>query len=271
MGKYFNSPVITPLLSAAGQNAVYADGDVVFNWASFDIPRGAARIIGATIVTKKNKQASSVAPIDLLFAKDGGTNTAPTNLAADNAQAWRQIATYDKKVIGFLPGAVTDCNAESAGDGVVEIQTSSAKNLVLESDVDSGTNVGYDRYYIAGPAGGALDLRSLVALDDDVTISGNPGTINTLDGQQPNLVFEIGDILHVQDGVELGEVASLDANSITFKLDGSTSTNHAVVLGNQTYTVPADLAAWRTASGDLADDDLIYNIYPMRIVLHLER
>ena len=85
-----------------------------------------------------------------------------------------------------------------------------------------------------------------------------------------------GDILHVDDDIILGEVASVTANNIVLKFDGSTSTNHAVVAGNQSYTVPADIAAWRIqngagAAGDAAEDEIIYNIFPLRIFLHFEK
>ena len=77
--KYFNSPVITPLVKASAQNAAFADGDIVFDWTSFDIPRGVARLLGATITYRHNKVASQVGCLDLVLAKDDGTNTALTS------------------------------------------------------------------------------------------------------------------------------------------------------------------------------------------------
>ena len=84
----------------------------------------------------------------------------------------------------------------------------------------------------------------------------------------------------VQDGVNLGEVASLDASSITFKYSGETSTNHArlaylnhnsYTIGNTPPAVPANIADWRTASGDLATSDKVYNVYPIRLTLHFSK
>ena len=273
---YFNSSVITPLVKASSQNSAFANGDIVFDWTAFDIPRGASRLIGATITTRHNKVASGVAPIDLIFAKDDGTNTTPTTIGSGNALLG--VSSFERTdVIGFLPGSLSDMSGEGATATAVTYQTTEpTAGLILESSSNSGGTKGTDRYYIGGLAGGALDLQSLVALDDDVDISGNSGTINTLDGTAPNVVFAVGDILHVQDDIILGEVASLNANDLVFKFDGSTSTNHAVVAGNQSYTVPADIAAWRIqngagAAGDLTDDDLVYNIYPLRIILHFEK
>ena len=268
---YFNSPVITPLVKASAQHAAFADGDVVFDWASFEIPRGTSKLIGASITIRQNKVLALGGAFDLVFVKDTAVSATPATLGTGNA-AMSSFSRTD--IIGALPGVDADV---IGGAGAVSFQqTSESPGVILEPETNSGGNVGVDKYWVGGLANGALDLRSLVALDDDVDISGNGGTINTLDGTAANLVFAVGDILHVSDDIILGEVASLNANDLVFKFDGSTSTNHAVVLGNQTYTVPANIAAWRIqngagAAGDLADDDLVYNVFPLRITLHFSK
>ena len=280
MGKYFNSAVITPLVKASAQHAAFTEGDIVFDWTSFDIPKGAARLLGATITYRHNKVASQAGTLDLVFAKDGGNNTALTSLGTGNALLGAtNYANTD--IIGFLPGKLTDMPGEGVLATAAAYQTSTAIDspIVLEplaTNTASGVNVGYDRYYVAGLSSGALDLRSLVAFDDDIDVSGEDGTLTDLDGTAPNVVFAAGDILHAEDDIIIGEVASVTANNIVLKFDGSTSTNHAVVAGNQSYTVPADIAAWRVqngagAAGDLANNELVYNIYPLRIFLHFEK
>ena len=282
MGKYFNSAVITPLVTASVQHARFAEGDIVFDWTSFDIPRGAARLLGATITYRHNKVASQVGCFDLVFAKDDGTNSwysSDTSLGTGNALLGAtNYANTD--IIGFLPGKLTDMPGEGVLATAAAYQTSTAidSSIVLEPSEASGggANVGYDRYYVAGLSSGALDLRSLVAFDDDIDVSGEDGTLTDLDGTAPNVVFAAGDILHAEDDIIIGEVASVTANNIVLKFDGSTSTNHAVVAGNQSYTVPADIAAWRIqngagAAGDGAEDEIIYNIFPLRITLHFSK
>ena len=270
--KYFNSPVITPLVKASVQNAAFADGDIVFDWTSFDIPRGVARLLGATIITRHNKVANQVGTLDLVFAKDNGNNSTPTSIGTGNAiLGVTNFASTD--IIGFLPGKLSDMSGEGVTATAATYHTSavSPSPIVLEPNPNSGSNIGVDRFYVAGLASGALDLRSLVALDDNVDISANNGTISDLDGTQPNAVFAAGDVLHVQDNIILGEVASVTADNIVLKFDGSTSTNHS-----GTYTVPADIAAFRIqngagAAGDLADNDLVYNVFPIRILLHFTK
>ena len=272
--KYFNSPVITPLVKASAQNAAFADGDIVFDWASFDIPRGSSRLLGATITTRHNKVANQVGTLDLVFAKDNGTNSTPTSIGTGNAiLGVTNFASTD--IIGFLPGKLSDMAGEGVTATAATYHTSavSPSPIILEPNSNSGANVGVDRYYVAGLASGALDLRSLVAIGPSagVDISGSNGTFGVIDGTEPNLVFAPGDLLHAQDDIVVGEIASLDADNIVFKFSGETSTNHS-----GTYTVPADIAAFRIqngagAAGDLAEDDLLYNVFPIRIILHFSK
>ena len=273
---YFNS-LIVPLVKASAQHAAFAEGDVVFDWVSFDIPRGTARVLGATITTRKNKVANQVGCLDLIFAKDNGTNTAPTSLGTPNALlSATNFAETAKNTIGFISGNVSD----AAGNGVLAtastVQTTSlfqSSQILLESNPNSGANIGVDRYYIAGLASGALDMRGLVAIGPStgVDISGSNGTFGAIDGTAPNLVFAPGDLIHAEDDIIIGEIASQDTNNIIFKFSGETSANHS-----GTYTVPADIAAWRIqngagTAGDLEEDDILYNVFPYRITLHLEK
>ena len=273
---YFNSPVIVPLVKASAQHAAFADGDIVFDWTSFDIPKGGAKLLGATITTRHNQVASQVAGFDLVIARDGGTNSTPTSIGTANAiLGVTNFSSTD--IIGFLPGAGASDMAGITATAA-SYQTSNTRNSVIvlepsENGTTSGTNVGYDRYYVGGLANGAVDLTGLVAIGPStgVDISGSNGTFGAIDGTAPTLVFAAGDLLHAQDDIIVGEIASLDANNIVFKFSGETSTNHS-----SAYTVPADIATWRIqngagAAGDLTENDILYNVHPMRIILHFEK
>ena len=275
MGKYFNSPVIIPLVKASTQHAALADGDILFDWTSFDVPKGSSRLVGATITTRHNKVASGVAPIDLVFAKDDGTNSTPTSIGTGNAILG--VTNYTSTdIIGFLPGTVTDMagNGTTATAATYQTTATSASGLVLQPGANGGgVNVGVDRYYVAGLAGGSLDLQGLVAIgpSEGVDVSASNGTLGVIDGTSPTLVFKAGDLLHAEDDIIVGEIASLDADNLVFKFSGETSVNHSGA-----YTVPATIAAWRiqngaAAAGDLAEDDILYNVYPIRILLHFEK
>ena len=65
---FFTIEVI-PTLPAdrqAANSSVFSAGDVLFNWTSFQIPRGAARLLGATVVFRgKNGGAQTALDLDL--------------------------------------------------------------------------------------------------------------------------------------------------------------------------------------------------------------
>ena len=261
-------------MKASTQNTALTSGDILtHSWTSFDIPKGAARLLGTTIRIRNNRVANSVGSIDLLFAKDDGTNTAPSSFGTGSSVLGASSASFKTDIVGYLPSALTDVNGAGILAANTKWQSTTSKGIVFESSPTSGLNVGYDRYYLLCIANAALDLTSLVALDDDVTIAGEDGTIDTLDGTAPRDVFKTGDIIHAEDDIILGEVASVSSSAIVFKFDGSTS---ASVAGSSAYTVPADIAAWRIqngagTAGDLANNELLYSIYPIEIVLHFER
>ena len=145
-------------------------------------------------------------------------------------------------------------------------------SIVLEGEPNSGTNVGYDKLYVAMVTEGAFDFTTAVAIGPSagVDISGNNGTFGVIDGTDPTLVFAPGDIIHAADDIIVGEIASLDADNITFKFSGE-----ATASGTD-YTVPANLADWVTqngagAAGDLLENDELININPIKIILSFEK
>ena len=265
---YFNSAAISPKVTASGMNAAFANGDVLFDWASFEIPRGSAKILGATITIRRNKVAAIGGGVDLVFARDTSPTATPATLGVTNAPP-SNFARKD--IIATLP--VNGINGHVGGTTVTYQGTANFLPAVLDPLPNTGVNVGYDKYWVGGIAAGPVDLRGLVAIGPSagVDISGSNGTFGTIDGADPTTVFAPGDVLHAQDDIIVGEIASLDTNNIVFKFSGETS---AAVDGN--YTVPADIAAFRiqngaTTAGDLLENDLLYNINPIRIILHFEK
>ena len=244
LSNFFNSPVIVPTLKASSQHATFDNGDIVFDWVSFDIPRGPARLLGATISMRSNDLKNSVAPLDLIFAKDAGTNTAPATLGTENAILG--LANFSRTdIIGFLPGALADMTGEGVTATAVTYQTTAtpAPGLILESSPNSGGTTGTDRFYVGGLAGGQLDLTS------NTTVDGTPATNqNNLDttasDDSPTTVFAVGDVIHDEDDRLMGTVASLATNDIVM----------AANLAN------AGVNAKK-----------LYNINPIRIILHFEK
>ena len=276
MGKYFTVEVI-PTIAASTQVAHAAD-DVLFDWTSFQVPRGANKLISVTMIQRGTEGATQAAKdIDLVFAKSI-SNTAPATLGTANATASATPAVSNH-IIGlthldaagdFGSAGFDYFSVGSTGSGAA---ASMIPALVLEGEVNSGDNVGYDTLYLGGIAGNsAIDFGTAVLTDATVDVSGlSAATLTGIDGTSPLVAFAIGDIIHATDDIILGEIASMDANNITFRHDGGTT-----LVPTGSYTVPADLTAWKIqngadAAGDLANNDELFNIHPIKIILSFEK
>ncbi len=271
VNKYFNITV-KPTILASKLATVYTAGDIVFDWHAVDVPKGASRLIGATaIIRKKHGTATNEHPFQLVYAKSIN-NVAPNSLGTVNATA-NGIGYYNN-VIGKSTFIAKDYNTNYFDNGVqIAALTqggadSERPSIVIEGEPNSGTNVGYDKLYVGMITEGAFDFTTAAEISRAIDVSGlsAAGFVNAdIEGTDPRLAFAPGDVIHAQDDVVIGEIESVGAASITFKADGSATASET------DYTVPADLAAWIAATGDLEDGDELINVNPIKIVLHFEK
>ena len=274
--KYFTRTV-KPTITASRQEAgAFSDGDLLFDWTAIKMPKGANKLTGVTaLIRKTNGTTANEQGFFLLYAKTIN-NTAPSSLGTINATV--DGTGYYNNIIGksvflakdYTGNKIDNMHVASLNAGGAD---SDIPNIVLQGEAESA-DVSSDYIYVAGIAEGAFDFSTNAETDAAVDVSGlSVPTITTLDGTACNVCFAVGDMLHAQDDIILGEVASLDANNITFKVDGSI-TRHAG--GETLHTNPANFAAWQVqngagAAGDLADNDEIYNIHPMTFIFSFER
>ncbi len=240
--KYFNSPIITPTLTGAAMHAAFAEGDALFDWTSFEIPKGTARIIGATIIMRPKGDATPThQPVgfDMVFAKDTTVSATPATIGALNAAAF---LTPRHDVVG----SVRFVTADIVGGGTAVASTTTGTPLVLEGEPNTGANVGYDKYWVAGIAAGAVDFRSIIVVNDADIASAAHTTINTGGTSMDNREhFIAGDVIHAQDGAVVGTLASVAESAIT---------------------LTAELGA-----SILTNGDTLYCINPIKIILHFEK
>ena len=235
---YFNSSLIKPLVKASAQNAAFADGDIVFDWTGFEIPRGTSKLLGATIkIRSKGDSGSTVQPagVDLLFAKGPVPDATPTTLGTANGDVTNFAST---DIVGAMPYAAAD----SFGNRTLYQSTISSSELVLEPNVNSGDNVGVDKFYVAGLAAGALNFVTTV------TVDGTPGTSQAnLDvaDLDPALFMAVGDVVHDEDDRLMGTISVFT---------DSTNVGMAANLANAGV-----------------NDKLVYNINPIEIILHFQK
>ena len=255
MGKYFTVNVKPTIAASLQHIGAFGAGDVLFDWTSFNIPKGAAKLCGATALIRpkgSDRPASNNFAISLIFGKSGST----IGYAND-------IAFLSKKqtndIIGSIELAVADLVGPDAGvnESCLSIASSGTHNsgsIVLSPDPTSGTNVGYDQYYVAGIANGAIDFSSINAIAEDTDALHVDSQTITVDGSGMDIGehFIADDIIHIGTTVGapaadslIGTVATIDS-ATTFTLDDVSPTA-------------------------LVDGDILYNINPIRLVLHFEK
>ena len=237
---FFNSSVISPVVAADKLNSAFALGDIVFDWTGFEIPRGVAKLLGATIIIRpKNDAGQTVAAngLSLLFAKGPFPDATPTSLGTVNAEITNFSST---DIIGTMPYN----SADAFGTRALYQSAVSPCELILEPNPNSGSNVGVDKFYVAGVAGGAIDLTSGLTVNE-TNFGAGTQTVITVADVDATLGFAAGDVIHAADNAVLGTIASVDS-----------ATQITLTAANV---------------GAIEDDDVLYNINPIRIILHFEK
>ena len=86
MGKYFNVTVKPPVAVAALAAGNITDAEILFDWAGFDVPKGATRLVGITaLYTGKNGVYYAPTDFELFWAKGDADGTAPGTMGDDGA------------------------------------------------------------------------------------------------------------------------------------------------------------------------------------------
>ena len=258
VNKYFTvtvKPTIDVAALAAGN---ITNAEILFDWAAFDVPKGASRLIGITArYTGKNGVAYTPTDIELFFAKSINT-IAPGTLGDDGAVV--DTHGWFPNVIGktYLDMNNGSNDADlimgniivSAAPGGGTAGQANANNLpmnnglVLQGEPGSGVNVGYDRLYVAAIAkdthnwgASTMECGSGLATTSPVLAVTDLSPI--LSGIGP------GDVLRDEDNNLLGTVKTVDsATQMTMEDD----------LGNA------------SAAGKL-----VYNTCPVTLVLSFEK
>jgi len=251
MGKYFNVEVKPTIPNvAAGQHTAFADGDVLFNWHAFDVPKGAARLIGVSCDLRPKGNANADPnkfAFELFFAKSRNNGTDPTDLGTVNSAV---------TVPAFSPNQIMAFVEVVSGDFADHLDSTTHSHTVPlggvvfqgEPNPEKGTNAGYDRYYVAGMAGGNLDFTSLTRINNgDLN-----GPVLTVNGTDPRLFLNAGDTINV-----------------TTAADTSVSKSMGVIKSVDSATQITLESAFTT--GDVVHTDFVYNVAPITIRLHFER
>tara|TARA_R110002012_G_scaffold8404_1_gene38868 strand:+ start:200 stop:973 length:774 start_codon:yes stop_codon:yes gene_type:complete len=230
MGKYF-AVTVKPTIDIAALKVAFADTEILFDWMAFDKPKGASKLIGITaLYTGKNGVDYTSGDFELFFAKTVN-NVAPGTLGDDGAAVdtfgWFPNLigkTYMDSASGANDGDLIMGNvwaAVSPGAGALADANPnnkvSANGVVLQGEPDSGTNVGFDKLYVAAIAKGAHQWGNSTMQVSTETATSTPTLIvKTLDALLSGI--GPGDVLRDEDNQLLGTIKSVDsATQITLE------------------------------------------------------
>ena len=257
MAKYFNVTV-KPTIAASRQHvAAFTAADVLFDWVAFDIPKGGARCIGATLLVRPKGDATPSKNDFGAWFIVSSSNDVSLGTANDSATKRPSNDFIGILEIGDEHSYVNLLNSTNIGaTGRATNNETQHPSFVVARNAGSdgnGANVGYDRFYLGAMANGAFDFSSINVINDTDINSTNPTAI-VMAGTDMDVRehFMAGDVLHAQDDILLGTVESIS--------DAATGPINLTVA-----------TIGRSDETTVAHGDTIYNIHPMRIILHFEQ
>mgnify|MGYP005998740125 CR=1 FL=1 len=231
----------------------FAADDVLFDFTSFDIPKGAAKLVSAQMLIRaKSDLTQNVGANDsndLVFCRDLPGNVGPGSVGTPHATA--NGSQYYNHLLGSIHMSGNPLDALdymgiiSATGGLAD----DSLPIILQGQPDSGTNVGFDRIYVAGihrtgSAAQSYNFYQGILVDGSFAADGTVSSINVDNGSGASaasgLKLNKGDIVDTSTGQVLGTVKSVAMtgtdDTITFEepitLDGGPTINNNVVLHN---------------------------------------
>jgi len=239
-------------IAASKQHAAFAAGDVMVDWTALQVPKGASKLVCATALVRPKGDAG---PTDnnfsfcLAFSKTNTVSLGTVNNSVSNRPSNDFIGILDFDTTNYGITSMQSTAVAHLGGDVAN----PTPPIVLQGDPTTGDNVGFDTIYVGMIANGDFDFTSINVINDADINSTTPTAIAMAGtGMDVREHFAVGDVLHAQDDILLGTVASIDAAA----------------------TGPINLTSATSGAGDattVANGDTIYNINPIKIVLGFEK
>ena len=256
--KYF-TVTVKPTIAASAQHAAFSNNDLLFDWTAFEMPKGSAKLVNATVLVRPKGDSSPTAndnAIGLVFSSSNTQSLGSANGAVTNIPSNDFLGTVEFSANSYTPVSFNSTVVGTLGRGTGDTEIPMAP-LVLTPNVNalSTTTPGYDTLYIGGFCADAnTDFTSINAIAEDTDAEHANSQVITMDGASMDVRehFIAGDVVHIGTSVGtpaadslIGTVASADsATQITLEAVSPTA---------------------------LVDGDTLYNIHPIRIILQFER
>ena len=205
---------IKPTIAASKQAlGAFADGDLVFDWTSFDIPRGPARLHQAMVVARGTDGVAQSFALNMFFAKTLNNGTAPGSLGTLHATA--NGTGYQNHILGVVQQEESDIKTGTDIQYVANAGNGTRYNpmLVVQGEPGTGTNVGYDKLYIgATTVDGTPNFASTVQVSTETATNTTAVVVKTTSALT---TFDKNDVLHDEDDQVIGTIKSVtDATNL---------------------------------------------------------
>ena len=232
ISKYFTVN-IKPTIIASKQTGVFTTGDVVFDWTSFTVPKGAKRIIGITVLMRGPDGVAQKPGLELYFASTNDNSLGTVTATADGTGFFNDL-------LGMVEIGASEYG--SYIDAMSVADTASRRNVLLPKTPEANKS-GYDTFYI-----GCLAVTSnLPSWVSTVIVDGVQATsqaVLTVKTTSALTSFAVGDVIHDENDRLMGTVKSMDSAT--------------------QMTMEDNLANATVNAKDL------YNINPITLLLHFE-
>ena len=246
MGRFFTVEKKIEVEASKQHAAKFVQGDVIADWQPIQIPKGSCILRSLTFMVRPKGDAAPTPnsfPYDIVFSKTNTVSLGTVNSSIDHRPSNDFIGIVEIDANQWATSAWTSTAIASLGTDT----SASTLPLVLTGDPTSGDNVGFDTVYVGIVSrDNDVDFISINAVNETGFAAGAQ-TVITMDGTSMDVRehFAAGDILHAQDDAVLGTLASAD-----------TATQLTLTAAN---------------TDAIAEDDIIYNLHPIKLVLGLER
>lgn len=232
MSRFFQVIVAPDMNHGAATGTATSNGDILFDWTPFEIPRGTAKLVNMTVVgSVKDGTTANAEDLNIYFAKsiDG---VAPTTLGASHAAPTAITSTPSRKnIIGYhlINTTVTTDGGALIGTDVHALNRdngSTHSSILLQGDVSYKSTAGYQTIWIAGvtfDTKGIWDFDTSIASNEDASANVAADTTGAsvvlkTSGTNPQKIFAPGDIAVGSTGGPTMEVVSVDsATQMTVK------------------------------------------------------
>ena len=148
-------------------SAAFSAGDLLFDWTSFEIPKGGARLIGATFLVRPKGNASPTPNefgMNVVFATNDTQASGTVNSAPSREPTNAYIGCIEIDDTNSYASSINSTSVASTGRASADTMAMPGVVLCREDGSEGvGSSVGYDKFYMRGMAKGSFDFTSIPA------------------------------------------------------------------------------------------------------------